>query len=105
MSLWLVSFQINGKLVAVDATKEKKVSSDFGVKGYPTLKYFKDGEFAFDVSSLREKDKIVDFMTNPKVRSIGELRYNATRQLQPSESQSDSGGAFKVFSLPLKTKF
>ncbi|KAL7638944.1 UNVERIFIED_CONTAM: hypothetical protein RMT77_010478 [Armadillidium vulgare] len=57
---------INGKLAAVDATKEKKLGSEFGVKGYPTLKYFKDGEFAFDVSSLREKEKIVEFMLNPK---------------------------------------
>lgn len=54
-------------MAAVDATKEKKLGSEFGVKGYPTLKYFKDGEFAFDVSSLREKEKIVEFMLNPKV--------------------------------------
>lgn len=56
-----------GKLAAVDTTKETKLGTEFSIKGYPTIKYFRDGEFAFDVSSAREKDKIVEFMTDPKV--------------------------------------
>lgn len=59
--------QIIGKLAAVDTTKETKLGTEFSIKGYPTIKYFRDGEFAFDVSSAREKDKIVEFMTDPKV--------------------------------------
>lgn len=51
----------------MDTTKETKLSSEFSIKGYPTIKYFKDGEFAFDVSSAREKDKIIEFMSDPKV--------------------------------------
>lgn len=53
----------------MDATKETKLGAEFSVKGYPTIKYFKDGEFAFDVSSAREKDKIIEFMSDPKVNS------------------------------------
>lgn len=61
-------WQIMGKLAAVDTTKETKLGTEYNIKGYPTIKYFRDGEFAFDVSSAREKDKIVEFMTDPKVR-------------------------------------
>ena len=37
-----------GKLAAVDCTKEQKIGSRFGVKGYPTVKYFKDGQEALN---------------------------------------------------------
>lgn len=48
---------IKGKLIAVDAQKEPSLGTRFGIKGYPSVKYFKDGEFAFDVS-LREEGPI-----------------------------------------------
>lgn len=53
--------QIPGVLAALDATKEGTVAAQFGVKGYPTVKYFVNGEFKFDVR-VRETDKIVEFM-------------------------------------------
>jgi protein disulfide-isomerase/protein disulfide isomerase family A protein 5 len=56
---------ISGKLVAVDAQKENSLGSRFGIRGYPSLKYFKNGEVAFDVS-LREEGPIVNFMKDPK---------------------------------------
>jgi len=56
---------IDGVLAAVDATKERRLGERFEVKGYPTLKYFKDGEFAFDLPE-REGDKILLFMKDPK---------------------------------------
>nr|XP_034307085.1 protein disulfide-isomerase A5-like isoform X1 [Crassostrea gigas] len=55
---------IDGVLAAVDATKEKKIGDQFKITGFPTVKYFKDGEFAFDFSE-RTEDKIVEFMKNP----------------------------------------
>ncbi|KAF2346719.1 Thioredoxin domain [Trinorchestia longiramus] len=58
----------SGKLAAVDATKETALASEFSVKGFPTLKYFSDGRFMFEVPGVREKDKIVEFMLDPKVR-------------------------------------
>ncbi|KAK7092365.1 protein disulfide-isomerase A5-like [Littorina saxatilis] len=56
---------IEGIVAAVDATKHRKAAEEYKVKGFPTLKYFKDGEYAFDVNE-REKDKIIDFMKDPK---------------------------------------
>lgn len=56
---------IPGVLAALDATKEPKSAKKFSITGYPTVKYFKNGEFQFDIT-LREEDKIIEFMKNPK---------------------------------------
>lgn len=56
--------KIGGVLAALDATKEQAIGQQFGVKGYPTVKYFSNGEFKFDVN-VRDADKIVEFMKNP----------------------------------------
>ena len=42
----------------VDCTVEKKLCKRFGVKGYPTLKYYRDTEF-HDYPSGRDKDSIM----------------------------------------------
>ena len=40
---------VGGVLAAVDAQKWRKAAEDGGgVSGYPTVKYFKDGAFAFE---------------------------------------------------------
>lgn len=57
--------KIAGALAALDATKETKTAKQFGISGYPTLKYFKKGEFQFDIT-LRDENKIIEFMKNPK---------------------------------------
>ncbi|KAL8572134.1 hypothetical protein ACOMHN_052931 [Nucella lapillus] len=54
-----------GTLAAVDTTKHRKLGDTFTIKGFPTLKYFRDGDFAFDVNE-REKDKIIEFVKDPK---------------------------------------
>lgn len=56
--------KISGVLAALDATKEPEIAAQFKVKGYPTVKYFSNGEFKFDVDA-RNADKIVEFMKNP----------------------------------------
>lgn len=56
--------KIHGVLTAIDATKEPDIASKYGVKGYPTVKYFTYGQFKFDIN-VREADKIVEFMKNP----------------------------------------
>lgn len=56
---------IPGMLAALDASKETEIASKYGVKGYPTLKYFELGESKFDVK-LRDTDSIVKFMENPE---------------------------------------
>lgn len=52
-------------MAALDATKEPDIAAKYGVKGYPTVKYFVKGEVRFDVN-VRDSDKIVSFMTNPQ---------------------------------------
>ncbi|XP_078376471.1 putative protein disulfide-isomerase A4 isoform X1 [Oculina patagonica] len=57
--------EVSGALAAVDATKATEVAKRFKIEGYPTVKYFKDGEVAFDVNE-RTANKIVEFMKDPK---------------------------------------
>ena len=45
----------------VDATQEKSLGDRFKVKGFPTIKFFQDGEFAWDYSE-RDEQKILAFM-------------------------------------------
>lgn len=49
-------------MAAVDATKQPDLASRFGVKGYPTLKYFSKGEYKFDASHARQEDQIISFI-------------------------------------------
>ncbi|XP_021948419.1 protein disulfide-isomerase A5 [Folsomia candida] len=58
--------KIVGVLAAVDVTKESSLGTRYDIKGYPTVKYFKDGELAFDVGNVRDESAIIDFMKNPK---------------------------------------
>lgn len=53
--------QIDGTLAAVDATKETAFAEKFEIKGFPTTKYFENGEFKFNVNE-RTADTIIDFM-------------------------------------------
>uniref|UniRef100_A0A915IUE0 Thioredoxin domain-containing protein n=1 Tax=Romanomermis culicivorax TaxID=13658 RepID=A0A915IUE0_ROMCU len=55
----------DGILAAVDATKAKQLAEKFGITGFPSLKYFKDGKFAWDFNE-RSKEKLVEFMKDPQ---------------------------------------
>ena len=57
---------VEGRVAAVDCTVHRKLSQRFEVKGFPTIKYFKDGEMAFDVGDAREEASIIKFMKDPK---------------------------------------
>ena len=43
LTFHLISLIRNLNLNQVDATENKELGTKFGVKGYPTLKFFKDG--------------------------------------------------------------
>ena len=45
-------------LGTVDCTVEKKLCKRFNVKGYPTLKYYRDGDYQ-DYPLGRDKDSIM----------------------------------------------
>lgn len=58
--------KIPGILAAVDVTKETALAEKHNVRGFPTIKYFRDGAFMFDTPQLREQSKLVEFMQHPK---------------------------------------
>ncbi|XP_075990887.1 protein disulfide-isomerase A5 [Anticarsia gemmatalis] len=58
--------KINGILAAVDATKQSELASRFGVKGYPTLKYFNKGEYKYDAGHARQEEQIISFIKDPQ---------------------------------------
>ena len=64
-ALQMKQADIGGRLAAVDATKEPSLGNRFNVRGYPSVKYFKNGQLQFD-TSLRDEKSIVDFMKDPK---------------------------------------
>ena len=48
-------------IAKVDCTAQEQVCSRFGVRGYPTVKLFRDGQ-ASEYNAARETDGIVAFM-------------------------------------------
>lgn len=63
----------NNKIAFVDCTKATALAQRFGVKGYPTVKYFRDGKFAWDYTE-RDEQKIVDYLkqADPKRPAVSE---------------------------------
>ena len=61
----LTSFVPGSYLAAVDATKTTKLNERFKLQGFPTLKFFENGEFKVDYSLGRTRESIVQFMRNP----------------------------------------
>lgn len=61
----MVKEDIPGKLAAVDCTSESELGKRFQIKGFPTIKYFKDGEVAFDAGEAREEATILKLMRDP----------------------------------------
>jgi protein disulfide-isomerase-like protein len=57
---------VEGVLAAVDATQARGLAEKHGVKGFPTVKYFKNGEYVYEYGFERKTDALVDFMKDPK---------------------------------------
>ncbi|CAM9432206.1 unnamed protein product [Lampetra planeri] len=55
-----------GVLAAVDATIHRALAERFSIKGFPTTKFFQDGEEKYTVSDLRSKDKILSWIRDPQ---------------------------------------
>ncbi|XP_061861138.1 LOW QUALITY PROTEIN: protein disulfide-isomerase A5 [Colius striatus] len=55
-----------GVLAAVDATVNKALAERYHISGFPTLKYFKDGEEKYTLPHLRTQKKIIDWLLNPE---------------------------------------
>lgn len=59
-------------LVDLDATVEKDLAKEYGVKGFPTLKLFSKGELVSDYQGGRTKDDIVKYIERAMLPSITE---------------------------------
>ncbi|XP_066543542.1 protein disulfide-isomerase A5 [Amia ocellicauda] len=55
-----------GVLAAVDATIHKTIGERYHISGFPTVKYFENGEEKYTVPHLRSKDKIIEWLQNPQ---------------------------------------
>jgi len=66
------------RLGKVDATEETELAQEFGVRGYPTIKFFKGGEKESpkEYSAGRQADDIVNWLkkrTGPAVATLAEV--------------------------------
>lgn len=66
------------RLGKVDATEETELAQEFGVRGYPTIKFFKGGEkdSPKEYSAGRQADDIVNWLkkrTGPAVATLAEV--------------------------------
>jgi len=56
------------KLAAVDATKERNIGNKYVDTGYPTIKYFKNGQDYMKFEQQRTTQAIVDFMSSDGIQ-------------------------------------
>jgi len=78
---------LESKLANVDATVEKELGTEFDVSGYPTLKYFVDGQ-AQEYDGGRKKDDFVGFLRGrekPVVSEITAEDYEKYEKEPPAE--------------------
>jgi len=66
-------------LAKVDATEQKKVAEEFGVQGFPTLKWFVDGK-ASDYSGGRTAETIVSWIQKKTGPPSQELTCDALKE-------------------------
>ncbi|KAG5446547.1 putative protein disulfide-isomerase ER-60 [Clonorchis sinensis] len=77
----------NVQLARVDCTAQEALCTKFGVGGYPTLKFFKNGDLVSDYSGSRDKDGLIRFMnqrSQPASKSI--LSSDKLKELLDSEA-------------------
>ncbi|KAM4626318.1 protein disulfide-isomerase A5 [Discoglossus pictus] len=55
-----------GVLAAVDGTAHRALSERFKITGFPTVKYFENGEDKYTLPHLRTEQKIVEWMHKPE---------------------------------------
>jgi protein disulfide-isomerase A1 len=60
-------------LAEVDATEQKELAEEWGVRGFPTIKLFSHGEELSEYKGARDKDSFVKYMERATLPSIDEL--------------------------------
>ena len=88
------------KIGAVNGDEEKFLSGKYGIKGFPTVKFFGlNKDKPVDYNSARKAESVVDFMFE-KARSIANVRLNGKSS---SSSSSGSGSQQKQQQQKQKT--
>ncbi|KAL3107802.1 hypothetical protein niasHT_017034 [Heterodera trifolii] len=91
-------------LAKVDSTVEKKLSDEYAVKGFPTLKILRNGR-RFDYNGPREADGIVSYMLDqakPAVNRLNSVK-DVLKFMSPSDVtvvgffSSESGAFYEAF--------
>ncbi|XP_075037249.1 protein disulfide-isomerase A5 [Mixophyes fleayi] len=67
-----------GVLAAVDGTVHRALSERFHISGFPTVKYFENGEEKYTLPHLRSEQKIVEWMHNPEAPPPPEPSWEET---------------------------
>lgn len=60
------------KLAKVDATVETEIATKYGVKGYPTIKYFKK-QMVMEFNGQRETDEIISWCKRKMLPSVQKI--------------------------------
>lgn len=84
---------VDGVLAAVDATKEEALAKKYSVSGFPTIKFFSEGEMLYDYGYGRTAEAFLDFMQFPREPPPPEKDW--------TEEESD----VSVITLPLTKSF
>jgi len=82
------------KLAKVDATENKELGQKFGVKGYPTLKFFKDGE-PQEYTGGRTADTILEWVEKKSGPSVKVLETREAANTFVKENKVVTLGLFK----------
>jgi len=81
------------KIGALNADEEKTLASKYGIKGFPTVKFFgihKDKPV--DYNSERKAEAVIDFMFE-KARAITKARLGMKKTEQTSQNKNSSAGS------------
>jgi protein disulfide-isomerase A1 len=92
--------QLKGKavLVALDATVEKDAAGKFDIKGFPTIKIFRDGELSGDYESGRTADAIVKYVKGNMGPAVNAVDSAAAVETAKSENRVAVFGFFSALS-------
>lgn len=66
-----LAFDKAGAIGAVDATAYEALAREFNIKGFPTLKYFKNGVLYGDYNGKRTADDFYNFVKNDGISGAG----------------------------------
>ena len=79
------------KIGAIDADKERTIGGKYGIKGFPTVKFFGlNKDKPEDYNSARKAESVIDFMVD-KAKSIAYSRLNVKKTTDNSNTNSNTG--------------